>query len=135
MTKTMEFSNSTTAIRVRTLLLIALVVPLGFGLKYYSGPGHAWCNLHGAAVLYEVFWCLAAFLVFPFGKAAIPIALSVFVATCGLEFLQLCHWPVLQAIRSCRAGVWLIGNGFDWWDFPHYVAGCCAGGIMLKYLK
>lgn len=117
-----------------TLLLIAITVPLGFGLKYYSGPGHAWCNLYGAAVLYEVFWCLAAFLLFPSRKAIIPIAMIVFLVTCGLEFLQLWHPPFLEAIRSTRPGVWLIGNGFDWWDFPHYIMGCMSGGFLMWFI-
>jgi hypothetical protein len=120
--------------RSLTLLLIAITVPLGFGLKYYSGPGHIWCNLYGAAVLYEVFWCLAAFLLFPSRKAIVPIAIIVFLATCGLEFLQLWRPPVLQAIRSFRPGVWLIGNGFDWWDFPHYITGCVLGWVVLNII-
>jgi hypothetical protein len=124
--------NKGFAARLLTLLLIIITVPFGFGLKYYSGPGHVWCNLHGAAILYEVFWCLAAFLFFPFRKAIVPIVIVVFLATCGLEFLQLWHHPILQEIRSFRLGVWIIGNGFDWWDFPHYVAGCLFGWLVLK---
>lgn len=123
------------SLRSIACILIAITVPLGFGLKYYSGPGHLWCNLHGAAILYEVFWCLAAFLLFPSRKAIIPIAVVVFIATCGLEFLQLWHPPVLQAIRSFRVGVWLIGNGFDWWDFPHYAIGCLAGGYLMRFIQ
>jgi hypothetical protein len=117
-----------------TCILIAITVPFGFGLKYYSGPGHLWCNLHGAAILYEVFWCLMAFLLFPSRKAILPIAIVVFIATCCLEFLQLWRPPVLQAIRSFRLGVWLIGNGFDWWDFPHYAIGCLAGGFLMWFI-
>lgn len=121
-------------IHIYILFLIAITIPLGFGLKYYHGPGHTWCNLHGAGVLYEVFWCLAAFLFFPSRKAIIPITLSVFFVTCGLEVLQLWHPPFLETIRAARPGVWLIGNGFDWWDFPHYAAGCALGWLVMNFL-
>ena len=121
-------------VRLFTLLLIAITVPLGFGLKYYSGPGSVWCNLYGAAMLYEVFWCLAAFLVFPFRNAIVPITVTVFSVTCGLEFLQLWHHPFLEAVRSTHLGVWLIGNGFDWRDFPHYIAGSLLGWLVLLCL-
>jgi hypothetical protein len=78
-----------------------------------------------------VFWCLCAFLVFPARKNSAIIAISVFTITCILEIMQLWHYPVLELIRSYRVGVWLIGNGFDWMDFPHYVLGSAMGwGVM-----
>jgi hypothetical protein len=49
--------------------------------------------------------------------------------------MQLWHHPVLETIRSFRAGTWLIGNGFDWWDFPHYALGCGLGWLWLKKLN
>lgn len=119
---------------MRPLILIGLliVVPLGFTFKYYSGPGHEWCNLHGAGVLYEVFWCLIVFFILPRKKRALAIAAGVFVATCSLEFLQLWHPPLLELVRSYRVGVWLIGNGFDWLDFPHYAIGSGFGYLIIK---
>jgi hypothetical protein len=118
--------------RPQILIGLLLVVPLGFALKYYAGPGHVWCNLYGAAVLYEVFWCLVAFFFFPRKKNIPVIALGVFVITCILEFLQLWHPPLLELVRSYRVGVWLIGNGFDWLDFPHYAIGCGLGYLIIK---
>jgi hypothetical protein len=118
--------------RFPALIGLLIVVPLGFGLKYYSGPGFSWCNLHGAGVLYEVFWCLVAFFFFP-GRKSIPyIAAVVFVGTCVLEFLQLWHPPLLELVRSFHVGAWLIGNGFDWFDFPHYAIGCGLGYLIMK---
>ncbi|MBN1130882.1 MAG: DUF2809 domain-containing protein [Chitinispirillaceae bacterium] len=120
--------------RIPVFLLIVVVVPLGFGLKYYGGPGREWCNLYGAAVLYELFWCLVAFLVFPSRKAVPWIASGVLLGTCVLELLQLFHHPALTAVRSSLVGVWLIGNSFDWFDFPHYVLGSAIGWAVLRHI-
>ena len=111
----------------RHYLYLALIVPLGFAFKLYGGPGHVWFNDYGAAVLYEVFWCLLAGLVFDPRKHALRIAVVVFVITCALEFLQLVDTPLLSAIRRYRLGQYLIGTTFVWWDFPHYVLGCVLG--------
>jgi hypothetical protein len=123
-----------TARRIKILIILAVLVPLGFGFKYYAGPGHAWFNLHGAGVLYEIFWCLCVFFFFNTRRNIPVIATAVFIVTCGLEFMQLWHHPVLEAIRSFPAGVWLIGNGFDWLDFPHYALGCALGWVIMKKL-
>ena len=120
--------------RFKIVIGIIIVIPLGFGLKLYTGPFHAWCNLYGAAVLYEVFWCLAARLFFTKTRHVPVIAATVFVITCVLEVLQLWHPPLLEAVRSTFIGVTLIGNGFDWFDFPHYFIGCLAGFFLLKLL-
>ena len=121
-------------LRIRILLCLAVTVPCGFLFKFYSGPGAGWCNAHGAAVFYEIFWCLAAFFCFP-GRRNIPvIATAVFIVTCILEIMQLWHPPLLEAIRSAPLGVWLIGNGFDWADFPHYVLGSGFGWVILRVL-
>jgi glycopeptide antibiotics resistance protein len=121
-----------TSFRLQTLLLIAIIVPLGFCSKYYSGPGSHWFNLYGAAVFYEIFWCLCLFLVFPKPQHITVTAVSVFIATCFLEILQLNHHHILESIRSYRVGVWLVGNGFDWLDFPHYVVGSGLGWLVLR---
>jgi hypothetical protein len=117
--------------RFYILVCIIAVVPLGFVLKYYHGPANQWPNLYGAAVMYELFWCLCAYFVFPDRKHIVVIAFLVFTGTCILETMQIWHPPMLELIRSYRIGVWLIGNGFDWMDFPHYVLGSVLGwGIM-----
>jgi hypothetical protein len=122
-------------IRWRTLALLSIIVFAGFAFKYYPGPGHSWFNLYGAGVLYEVFWCLVAFCFFPRSQNMPIIAAAVFVCTCVLETAQLWHHPLLEEIRRFRIGVWLIGDGFDWWDFPHYAAGCALGWAILRTLQ
>jgi hypothetical protein len=123
-----------TALRIKILLCLAAAVPLGFGVKFYPGPGSEWCNTHGAAVIYEIFWCLAAFFFFPARRNVTIIAITVFIITCALEFMQLWHPPLLEAVRSAPLGVWLIGNGFDWADFPHYVLGSGLGWVTMKMI-
>lgn len=122
------------SIRIRTILSLMIVIPVGFGFKLYSGPGSWWYNNYGAGVLYEIFWILLAFLFFPSKRPANVIPVYVFVTTCILEFLQLWHPPFLQEFRSHFLGSALIGTTFVWWDFPHYVLGCLIGWGWIKFL-
>ncbi|MUG98693.1 DUF2809 domain-containing protein [Scytonema sp. UIC 10036] len=116
------------------LLSLLIVITMGFFFKYYVGPAHQWLNNYGAAVFYEIFWCLFAFLFFK-GQAAIwQIPLWVFIITCILEFLQLWHPPLLEQFRATLIGKWLIGTTFAWWDFPHYLLGCVLGWLWLQKL-
>ena len=121
-------------VRLLALVSIAVVVVLGFGFKWYGGPGRLWFNNSGAAVFYEIFWCLAAFTFFPSAKYVLRIAASVFVITCALEFLQLSNAGVLIWIRSFRIGQYVIGTTFVWSDFIYYVIGCFLGWGWMKTL-
>ncbi len=111
---------------------LALVTALGLACKAVEGPGAWWCRNHGAGMLYEVFWILAAFLVFPSRRAAGIIPAMVFTATTILEVLQLSTAPVLERARGHALGRILIGTTFSWWDIPHYAAGCVLGWILLR---
>jgi hypothetical protein len=117
----------------RWLLILSLcaITPLGFWFKFYTGPCRWWFNDYGAGVLYEVFWCLAAFFIWPKRKNAAKISLSVLAITCALETLQLWHPPFLQHIRSTFVGKGLIGTTFVWWDFPHYILGSLFGWLWI----
>jgi hypothetical protein len=88
-----------------TILSLLIVIAMGFFFKYYTGPAREWLNDYGAAVFYEIFWCLFAFLFFRSRSAIRQIPLGVFIITCILEFLQLWHPPLLQVFRTT-----LIGN-------------------------
>lgn len=118
-------------VRTKTLLYLTFITVLGFGFKYYPGPGHYWFNNYIAGVFYEIFWCLAIFLVFPKRENAFKIALLVFIITSLLEFLQLYNPPIIQAVRSTFVGRTLIGTTFSWWDFLYYGVGCVGGYIMV----
>lgn len=121
-------------VRWRILLSLAIVTPLGFLLKLYAGPGHRWLNNSVAGLLYEIFWCLVLFLVWPRRRYAAKIAAVVFVVTTLLEVLQLWHpWP-LERVRATFLGQTLVGTTFSWGDFPYYVLGCALGWRWMQAL-
>lgn len=117
------------------ILSLLIVVVMGFSFKYYNGLAHQWFNNYGAAVFYEIFWCLFAFCFWKSSTAVKQIPIWVFVITCILEFLQLWHPPLLNQIRATLIGKLLLGTTFAWWDFPHYALGCILGWFWLKQLK
>lgn len=112
---------------------MALAVPVGFGMKYYSGPGEGWANHSLAGAVYEIFWQFAVLFWLPRARPW-KIALGVFVATCGIEFLQLWHPPLLETLRGNFAGRAILGSTFSWSDFPYYLLGSLAGWGMLVRL-
>ncbi|WP_035139467.1 ribosomal maturation YjgA family protein [Fischerella sp. PCC 9605] len=114
---------------------LLIVVAMGFFFKYYSGPAHKWFNDYGAAVFYEIFWCLFAFWFFRSPSATIQIPVWVFIITCILEFLQLWHPLFLEQFRATLIGKWLVGTTFVWWDFPHYALGSVLGWLWLRQLQ
>jgi hypothetical protein len=124
-------SSDVSSARLRALLSGAVVVPLGFALKFYAGPGQAWVNNSLAGVAYVIFWCLAVFAVWPNRAAITWIASGVLVVTCALEALQLWHPSWLEAIRSTFAGRALLGTTFVWSDYAYYVVGCAIGWLWL----
>ncbi len=125
-----------TAIKLRSRigLSLAAVVPLGILLKFYAGPYQAWVNNSAAGMVYELFWCLALFAIWPYRRAINRIVIGVFVVTCGLEAMQLWHPPLLQAVRSTFPGRVLIGTTFAWSDFAHYAVGSGIGWLWLRWI-
>lgn len=116
---------------LRLILILGVITPLGFATKFYSGPGEIWINDYLGGVLYVVFFILIAQLVFT-GAGKVKIVIWVTAITFLLETLQLWHPPFLETVRSNFFGRSLIGNGFDWWDFPHYIIGGLAGYLLLR---
>lgn len=115
-----------------TLLVLAVVVPLGFALKEYGGPGRWWVNNWGASFAYEVFFLALAFLIVPRPARLAALALGVCLTTCALEFLQLWKPPWLEAIRSTFVGRAVLGHTFSWLDLPAYPLGCLIGWFVLR---
>jgi hypothetical protein len=112
---------------------------LGFFFKLYTGPlytgpAQSWLNNYGAGVLYEIFWCLVFFFVWPRKESISRIAVGVLAGTCFLEVLQLWHPWILEEIRSTFLGSALVGTSFSWWDFPHYLFGCTIGWLWMHRL-
>lgn len=120
--------------QIKIIFSLLIVIAMGFFFKFYNGFGRQWFNNNGAAIFYEIFWCLFAFLFVKSRKAISQIPLWVFVITCMLEFLQLWHPPGLQQIRTTFVGRLLIGSTFSWWDFPHYAIGCILSWLWLRQL-
>ncbi len=120
--------------RLAAAISLAVVVSLGYYGKIYRGPAHHWVNDSFASIFYEIMWCVLAFLVRPRWRPA-PIAISVFIATCILEFLQLWHPRILEWARSYFLGRSLLGNFFVWSDFLYYAAGSAIGYLWLSALR
>lgn len=109
--------------RIRLLIALAVLVPLGFATKLYHGPADDLINNYLGGILYELFWVWFVLLLqprWPVGRTAIV----VFAVTTTIEFAQLWNPPILAAIRSTFLGRTLIGTTFSWWDIPCYAAGC-----------
>jgi hypothetical protein len=119
-------------VRRRTLLSLAIVVPLGLLFKLYAGPGHRWFNNLAAGGLYEVFWCLLLFFIWPCRHCTTRIAITVLAATSLLEVLQLWHPWLLEQVRATFLGQALIGTTFSLGDFPYYVLGCALGWFWMQ---
>lgn len=115
------------SLNARLALLVSLlaIVPLGYMVRFVGG-GQTWLNDYLGSVAYEVFWILLVLLLIP---RASPqwTAIGAFLATCGLEFLQLWHPPWLQAMRSTLPGRLILGNTFVWSDFWSYLSGSLLG--------
>jgi hypothetical protein len=117
----------------RIALALAVIIPLGVYTKFYRGPGAAWINDPLGSILYEVAWCLFAALLLR--ARPMPIAVSVFAATCILEILQLWHPPFLEWLRSFFLGRLVLGTTFVWSDFAWYAVGSATGYALLKLLS
>jgi len=124
-------NKSVTKIRLRIVLLLIVLVPLGFATKFYSGSGHLWVNNYLGGFLYEIFWIFLLFFIFPKSKPHY-IAGLVFLSTCIIEFLQLWHPPFLEWARSFFIGRTILGNFFTWYDFPWYLLGSLAGFLIIN---
>jgi hypothetical protein len=121
--------------RLITSLCVFLAVALGFYMwRYYNGRGSYWVRFYFSGSVYVVIWCLLFFLLWPVRKNVIRIPVSVFIATCALEFLQLWKPDFLQTFRSTLAGAALIGTSFVWLQFPFYVLGAIVSIIILRML-
>lgn len=121
-------------LRLILILTLIVIIPLGFSTKYYSGPAEDWINNSLGGLFYEIFWCLvAAFICIK--VRPIKIALWVFIITCLLEFLQLWHPEFLELFRNNFFGRTILGNSFNWMDFPYYFAGSLIGYFILVGVK
>lgn len=117
-----------------TLISLLIIVPVGFYSKFYNDPSAHWVNDSLGGVFYVIFWCLIFFL-FLGNTKPWKIAITVLLITFYLEFLQLCHPPFLEFIRSYFIGRTILGTSFTWFDFPYYFVGCGVGWLWMKFLQ
>jgi len=116
-----------------TFGLLALVIVVGMGIKYYQGTYHEWINGSLSGIVYDVFWCLVLSLpgIWKFQS----IAITVFISSCIIEVLQLWHPHFLTVIRSYQAGGALLGTIFQWSDFLYYAIGSWFGYLIIRELS
>jgi hypothetical protein len=119
--------------RAWTAASLLLIIPLGLASKFYGGPAANWVNNALSGAFYEIFWCLFVFLWAPRSRP-LRIAVLVLSITCALEFLQLWHPPLLEAVRRNFFGRALIGSDFAWGDFPYYFLGSGVGWLWIDGL-
>ena len=129
----MQTRDDLSRYRLRLLVALLVVTPLGFGTKFYAGPGASWMRHHAGGVVYEIFWILLVLWVWP-RLSPLRVASGVFVVTCALEILQLWHPAPLEWVRGAFLGRALIGSTFSAGDFPHYVAGSALGFVLARWL-
>jgi len=117
--------------QIRMHLILIFIIPLGFATKFYVGPGSIWVSNYLGGIIYVVFFILLVAILLP-NISQIKVSISVLCATCILEIMQLWHPYLLEIVRSYFIGRALIGNGFDWFDFPYYILGTIIGYFVLK---
>ena len=120
--------------KLKILILLSVLVPLGFYTKFYHGPASEIVRNYLGGLLYVIFWMLVAALIFP-RTSSLKIALYVLIFTIIIEFSQLWHPAFLETLRHNFIGVTILGNYFAWYDFPWYVAGAIAGYFILKFIS
>jgi Protein of unknown function (DUF2809) len=110
-----------------------LFAPLGFVLRFIFPMSELWRNLFGN-IAYETFW-IGLFLAIAPRLKPRSVAIAVCLTTCGLEFLQLNHHPILEAARATLPGRLILGNGFTWIDLLEYFPASAIGWFCAVKLK
>ncbi|XGV95046.1 MAG: DUF2809 domain-containing protein [Leptolyngbya sp. BL-A-14] len=117
--------------RLVLLVSMGIIVPIGYLIRFAPNQTLLWLNDAIGGVAYEIFWILLVAFLSPRTSLG-AIAVGVLGVTCGLEFLQLWHPPLLEAIRATVAGRLVLGNTFNWFDFPPYVIGSVLGWLWAR---
>ncbi|MBD3883600.1 DUF2809 domain-containing protein [Phormidium tenue FACHB-886] len=120
--------------RLATLMSLIAIVPVGYWVRFSNFFGVAWLHDALGSIAYEIFWVLLVVFLLP---SVLPsrAAIAVCLATCAIEFLQLWQPPWLQALRATLPGRLVLGNSFNWLDFPVYLVGSIAGWAWAVWLR
>jgi Protein of unknown function (DUF2809) len=120
------------SMRLLLIINILAVILLGYVVRF----SHIFIeSLHHIAgcIFYEILWILVGAFLYPRANRK-PIAIWVFLGTCGIEFLKLYQPPWLQAIRTTLPGRLILATTFDWSNFPVYLLGSYLGWLWIKFL-
>ena len=123
-----------TANRLAYICVVAVVTPLGFATKFYTGLGASWVAAYAGGFFYVLFWVFV-FLGFAPRSSPRTVALFVFTATSVSEVAQLWHPPFLESIRSTFLGHALLGSTFSWWDFAYYGLAALAAPTIARHAR
>jgi len=119
--------------RLALLISIGVIIPIGYGGRFYLSPDLEWLRNGIGNLAYECVWVFLTLLVWP-QISPLHAAIGVCLASFGIEFLQLWQPPWLQALRATLLGRLVLGNSFLWADFPQYVIGSALGGLWASLL-
>jgi len=112
-----------------------ILIPIGIGTKQYHGLFGPFVRNSLGGVLYVVFFSLALFFISRRVRPLLNVA-AVFIATAGIEFLQLWHPPFLQWARARFLGRLFLGTTFMPSDFFYYAVGAILSyGILHLLLR
>jgi len=117
--------------RLVLLVSMSIIVPLGYVIRFAQAPTFPWLNDAIGSIAYEIFWVLLVAFLSP-RTSLRAIAVGVCLTTCGVEWLQLWHPPFLEAARATLAGRLILGNNFNWFDFPPYFIGSGLGWLWAR---
>ena len=114
--------------RLIYLTLIPIVIVTAFATR----SGAAWIPGFVAEYGGDTLWALMVFMVVRVIAPRWPLLRSVLL-TLTISYLceisQLYHAPWIDAIRSYRLGVILLGDTFVWSDLVCYTVGILVGGL------
>jgi Protein of unknown function (DUF2809) len=120
------------SIRLLLIINIVAVILLGYIVRFSHLFTESIHHIAGC-IFYEVLWILVGAFLYPRVNRK-PIAIWVFLGTCGIEFLKLYQPQWLQAIRATLPGRLILGTNFDFYNLPVYLFGSYLGWLWIKFL-
>lgn len=120
--------------RITLLIGIALIIPLGYSVRFAPGLGLPLFQDIAGSLAYQILLMLIAAFFYP-RVSLVKVAVWVCLTSCAIELLQLWQLPLLQTIRATWAGRVILGNTFTVSDFPPYVMGSFLGWLALRWLR
>jgi hypothetical protein len=119
--------------RLLFLVNILAIVPLGYVIRF-SQILPKYISDAGGGIAYVLFWMFLVLLIYPTANVRFT-AISICLATCMIELLQLYQAPWIAAIRATLPGRLVLGTTFSWMDFPPYFIGSSLGLLWVYYLN